>query len=217
MRRRLFTLLSALSLLLCVAVGVLWVRSYSAPALRGELPVGGHRLFHWRGQVVWLHHRANVAPPWAWVRTTVYLSSGESRRGALVKALVCDPADPIDLRNRTGTLLSRPYVIVDVARGVWRPGGGFEIHTARLQLPRGDYSGPPGLWTWEQSAPVVRGAAVPYWALAALLLAPPARAAWRARRRDRRRARGQCPACGYDLRASAGRCPECGAVAAAGV
>ena len=29
---------------------------------------------------------------------------------------------------------------------------------------------------------------------------------------DRRRSRGLCPDCGYDLRATPGRCPECGAV-----
>jgi hypothetical protein len=213
MLRRLFTLLSVLSLLLCVVVVVLWVRSYTAPALRGVLPAGGHRIFHWRGQVVWLHHRANVAPPRVWVMTTVYLGGGKGKRAALLKALVCDPALPIDLRNGViGNLLSRPYVAVELARGVWRPGGGFEIHSARLNLPKGDYSDPQARWTWEQSAPVVRGAAVPYWAVMVLLLALPARVAWRARRRGRRLGRGQCPACGYDLRATPGRCPECGAV-----
>jgi hypothetical protein len=60
----------------------------------------------------------------------------------------------------------------------------------------------------------------PYALLVVAFAAPPALWAvgWRRRRRARRRAaRGQCPACGYDLRATpdAGaalfdRCPECG-------
>ena len=54
----------------------------------------------------------------------------------------------------------------------------------------------------------------PYWlvtlaaALPAMLLT---RRLVRGARMQRRRARGQCAACAYDLRASSDRCPECGA------
>ena len=51
---------------------------------------------------------------------------------------------------------------------------------------------------------------VPYWALCAATSLPLAPTFWRFVRRQMRRRRGQCPACGYDLRASPGRCPECG-------
>jgi hypothetical protein len=52
------------------------------------------------------------------------------------------------------------------------------------------------------------------WLLVATV-ALPASVALRGARRWNRRARGRCPACGYDLRATPGKCPECGAVRAA--
>ncbi len=53
--------------------------------------------------------------------------------------------------------------------------------------------------------------AFPVWALLALLVAYPAEAFIRGPlRRYRRRKRGLCPTCEYDLRGSPERCPECG-------
>ena len=54
---------------------------------------------------------------------------------------------------------------------------------------------------------------VSYWLLLMVSLVPGGIAAYRAAkaaRRDRRRRRGLCVACGYDLRESKDRCPECG-------
>jgi hypothetical protein len=59
---------------------------------------------------------------------------------------------------------------------------------------------------------------VPHWMPVAVFALPPL--AWmllRGRRlvvRRRRKSRGLCLGCGYDLRASSGRCPECGREAA---
>lgn len=51
---------------------------------------------------------------------------------------------------------------------------------------------------------------VPHWAIALPLALPAAFSGVGFLRKRRRRKRGVCMCCGYDLRASAERCPECG-------
>jgi hypothetical protein len=51
---------------------------------------------------------------------------------------------------------------------------------------------------------------VPYWFWTSLSTTPLVRLAWRRRRSVRRREKGLCSRCGYDLRATPARCPECG-------
>ena len=57
----------------------------------------------------------------------------------------------------------------------------------------------------------MRAAECSYWLPALLLAAPPALAVRRAMSKAKAAHRGLCPSCGYDLRATPERCPECGA------
>jgi hypothetical protein len=58
--------------------------------------------------------------------------------------------------------------------------------------------------------PPWRLVAIPYGAVFALSMVPLGVALGRWMGRERRRKRGLCVRCGYDLRASGERCPECG-------
>lgn len=66
-------------------------------------------------------------------------------------------------------------------------------------------TGTVGTWSWKYSALIV-----PYWALIIPVGILPLMGFRRLIIRHRRKRRGQCLACGYDLRQSPDRCPECG-------
>ena len=190
MKRRLLNLLTLVSLLLCVAVVALCVRSrYTQDLISyGTL---GHRL-------VRVHLKENGAV--AAVVSGWTGPQGLSWRSAPVGA----PGLGIPvLHDGPSWWRSRPVL------GITREGG------AGVAESGGGAGTPPGTpqsrvwssivvipWTWPLAI------AVP---LPALLVS---RALWHRRRRRNRRARGQCPRCGYDLRATPGRCPECGTMAA---
>jgi hypothetical protein len=154
MLRRLFTVLSALSLLLCVATAALWID----------------------GRVV-------------------------GKRSGLFGT----PQDGLMLANESEGML---LVAGDLLATRLRP-------TRMDQL---DFA--PAFYYRSIQAPFrQRLLVVSHWFAVAVTALPPA--AWLGvrllSRRARRRDRGLCPACGYDLRATPGRCPECGTVAAADV
>jgi hypothetical protein len=187
MIRRLVNFLTALSLLLLVPIVAMWVRS----AFTSDV---------WtRGRVT----RAEVI--------TDYVVSREG--GVLLRRT----------RQGTGGLSYTPIP----TEGRWQHNAGFFMVPAWV-LPRvATTLSMPGL-RFGRLVPVptpYTGIAVydaelefRYW-LAALVAAAPL-AAWaptflRARRRRRRRIRGRCVDCGYDLRGGNERCPECGAAVVA--
>ena len=190
MKRRLLNVLTAVSLLLCVAVIALWVRSYWCfdQLARQRLDATG-RL---RGV------QAN------------------SYRGALaIHSLLLDRTFPGAERWVDGFHYSR--LRGGPGWGAYDPTttkvhAGFGSGEFRYRIG----TGPPG----SAGAQIIWGTArvwvVPYYALALATAAPPAAGAWRLWKRHRAHPPGSCRACGYDLRATPGRCPECGTITAAG-
>jgi hypothetical protein len=180
-----FTILSALSLLLCVAVCALWARSYHyMDALGG--------------------------------------SSLDDDRRTQVKRAVVSSTGSIALRRLDTTFVDaarrwtdeesppEPLEFNSVAHNPGPNSRNFGSTGMLLnRIGFGRYEGRRG---FDDIVIITRVTRVPHWALAALFAVPPV--AWSRRLarllRARRRARGHCPTCGYDLRASSARCPECG-------
>ena len=189
-------MLSAISLLLCVAVMVMWVRSC------------------WVGDVVGLVDN-RVARPWdhgflsrAYMVSSaggvlaVSVSEDEARYDESdVHVLAARLAGPEwKFRRFTGDP-SRPMFEVS-ARGGWRHGWrGFGIGSEV-------YAGNGG-------GSELRYVVAPYWFLFACTGSFALFCVWaRARVFRRGRRSGVCRRCGYDLRATPERCPECGEPAA---
>ena len=184
MKRRLLNLLTALSLLLCVAAAVLWVRSHLvADDLTWQWYRGGGEFrgvgFDSRGggmklsffSAIFDDAQALAHAKAAVEREPLYLFTNPKKRYPRMS-------------NPTWQVLGLQWALDTAAGPPFRP-------TRVLVLP---------YWFVMSLA-------------AALPAVRLTRAAVRRRRLRLLRARGKCPRCGYDLRATPGRCPECGQVA----
>jgi hypothetical protein len=192
--RRLLNLLTLLSLLLWVAVVALWVRSYLAYEQLGRITPG-----HGAKIVRSASGRLHFARHSYWDHT--FGMGGEWEYHAGVQAPDRWPQyeyqRPVDETFGFAHYVGTAYT--------W-PG---HIYPAVTTVP----SKTDPRW-WRDN---YRAWVVPHWALAAATAALPvwwlARhrpSTWESSRARRRRARRECPKCGYDLRATPGRCPECG-------
>jgi hypothetical protein len=188
MLRRLFTLVSLVSLVLCAATVVLWVRSYRVGYYsdsHGYQVVAGRATdeHYWflsaSGGLVYT--RSN-----GWSDDPVAVGLNTANRGTRGRSFGTPEPD----RFRTAALGGRRTVL------------GFHYGEDRAERA-GDL----------KLTGVSRTIVVPYWSLCAgfAVVSPLPWLAGAAGRR-RRRAANRCPACGYDLRATPGRCPECGVV-----
>lgn len=188
MRRRLFNLVTAASLLLCVAVGGLWVRSlghfeqFHIRYARWPKPEEGRRVY----VIV------------SWYSNTLRLSVIDS---AVVAAHFRDwSGDRLNhFRQRRPPGLHFAFDGEDVTREMngYRPG--FAAHF----YP--DTDRPPAYG--DQYVLAVRP-----WLPTLLLAVLPALWLHGFIKTRRARRRGLCPRCGYDLCATPDRCPECGHV-----
>ena len=204
MKRRLLNLLTALSLLLCVAVVVLWVRSYWRGhsvswlrPLRGALR-SNHQIASSSGSLMYIRELDRFTRPPD--------TDGRGKLGLSLQPLPATP--PGESLGRVVERLGGAYWLgftswrhVNVLRGV-DPAGYARGDWANMYFVRGT-----------RTTQIV---VVPYWALAATTaLLPTGWAAWHVARRRTRRRRTQslCRSCGYDLRATPNKCPECGTIA----
>ena len=190
MSRRLFTLCSALSLVLFLSVCGLWVRSHLVgDALTwlvvrqrsGVCDLRHYQLFSGRGAVVVIVSRSTSLASEA--GSAANLPEGTEFRW-----------DQAPRGNPSSNLFARSF---------WNRRG--FVHNT-FWLPHGPTA------NFGFGGRVI---AAPYWLPALLLSVLPAAWGLKAIRARVRSRRGHCPRCGYDLRASPGRCPECGEAAGA--
>jgi hypothetical protein len=188
MRRRLFTLAAGVSVVLCVGVCVLWIKSYQE-GFRATYVQDGERRRVWlfRGQV----GQDNVPEMRIWAEWM----ADESRR----------------LERAVDHLASVPHALGTNRDVVGQVTADAQEARREFDAAYGAFSAvhqaPPSSWSRSTrlAIPVATG----------LLAIAPVAAIFQRMRRWRRTAQPRCLICGYDLRATPGRCPECGAVPAA--
>ena len=197
MKRRISKLTAGVSLLLCLAMIGLWVRSYH------------------RTDIVDIRQRFGQGADGRWVWR--HLKTWSSQGGLIIRweRHTWTNATPRAVeRPRLGWEVKMPGEDFGHPPGAgWRPLMQFE----HMVVPGGGAVTADGEFTGAARTGQLRYIGdwfyVPHWAVTVALAAPLAMALVRWRRERRRAARGLCPQCGYDLRASPQRCPECGAPA----
>ena len=187
MSRRLLNLLTALSLLLCVAVAALCVVSFWR---EDDVSLGGGRA----GWVTVGSRRSGIELEWV-------------RRYELRPDFDSIPEPHTFEASSTGVPLAEEY---DFHKGYsgWDGWGWAFRNAGRFEAEK--FDGVNGNLFGASDWTTAYRLAFPHWVAVLLLGAPPACAGVRRFRRRRRRNGSQCLVCGYDLRATPDCCPECG-------
>ena len=205
MRRRLFNLAAAVSLVLFVATVALWVQSYYSP---GRLP--------WH----WTRYTHGGDTDCALLNEELKIDLISARGGFAIKSVSerCDHGyRPQNMKvdtgygwvaesNRDRSYESVQYPWWSQPRSALCRGLGIEAYSYDQQSEAGEASLSRPVLTFRY-----RGIVLPYWLPTGLFALPLIRIGRTIQSRRRRRV-GHCPACGYDLRATPDRCPECGQI-----
>jgi hypothetical protein len=220
MPRRVFTLLSALSLLLCAGTAIVWVRSYW---FVDYLTFTSHDLYQFASGDggVYLQKLSFVRRENQWTSTP-------PPRGP--------PARLVTYKESAGNYTESPHWIGTAGRWAWesQPAGDWrklvggivplersralpsQIPLSELMLVNQHLRETPidgkfrPEWKTEEQLRIGRRVWIPYWLLVGMAALLPTRHLFAWRRRRQRRRLNLCRECGYDLRATPGRCPECG-------
>ena len=197
MLRRLFTILSALSLVLFVATWLLWIQSYG----NAFYPTFLHLSSSNRQTV------ATQFDPWSYrgclgiELTHIHLYSDIIKQSqCYVGSIVCISG-------------MRPGMWMPQVPGwSWEPMDSSGSRAVHIDEAHGfcfhHDLGTNSLYGWYS----VSGFSAPCWFYLLLFTVLPAARLFYHRKTARRFRRGRCRACGYDLRATPDRCPECGTV-----
>jgi hypothetical protein len=179
---------AAISLLVAVAVAVLWVRGYNYMENAGV---------NWRSVGA-----SEPVPHHLWLISSMGAIELRLQTGSLLFSSN-DLVDPHAYHQS----VPRPIPLARIF-------GDYDPSWFKLGFTTWHYGGfgyCRAVGRWETHTDVM----VPIWFSELLLLASPVIAAAliiKHGRRQSRTLRGECPQCGYDMRWSGGRCPECGFV-----
>lgn len=177
-------LLSALSLVVCVGISVLWVRSYFDVDVLTRTTFPGRAAMRW-----WVACSARGRIVLGTTQVTVVGSDfGESWRAVYPSGFRLDRAAIKDVASES---------IQFPENTLWQRMG-FAMqreHSTGI----GNFSDGIAL-------------SIPHWSVAAPFAILPTRRFVAALRRRRAKRFNRCPSCGYDLRATPDHCPECGTI-----